>query len=174
MGPGDAHRLKIFELIKISRSSCWSFSTSRIMSWIILSRNIIPKYHPKISSRGRWKRLLLTWLKVFLPSRAKIPVKNPPTWKKQVVVTEGVSTVLNVLAYPMKCRALKWLWQIPLGNPVVPDDQKMIQVSFFGFWISTGSGAILSEHTSSIVKMFSTPSTSPKLYSNTFFLKSNS
>ena len=102
----------------------------------IPSQNTILKYHPKISSRGRWKGLLLTWLKVFLHSKDKVPVKNPPTWKKQVVATEGAPKVLNVLAYPMKCRALQWLWQIPLGNPVVPDD-KVIYPKYSKHWLST-------------------------------------
>jgi len=61
-----------------------------------------------------------------------------------------------------------------LGNPVVPDDQKIRQVSFLVLDTATGSGASRSLMSSNLATMSSTPSEGPKLKMRIFFLELSS
>ena len=108
----------------------------------------------------------LTWLSVCLFSSAMIGVLNPPTWKNDVVCITGLFRsllIIWVLAKLKKFCCPKWLWHIPLGDPVVPEVQNITQVSVFVSWAWNGSGALFSLVISNLASMFWTPVTTPRL-----------
>jgi hypothetical protein len=79
------------------------------------------------------------------------------------VVTAGVPSVIIVDRNPIKWHAEKWLWQIPFGVPVVPEDQNTMQMSVLVSSVTKGSGASCSSVPSSIASKSAQPSTEPKL-----------
>ena len=56
---------------------------------------------------------------------AFIPVKNPPTWKKQVVASIVEWGMIRFWSEPRTLRMEKWECKTPFGNPVMWYKQKM-------------------------------------------------
>ena len=104
-------------------------------------------------------------------------VLKPPTWKNDVVCITGLFRsllIIWVLAKLKKFCCPKWLWHIPLGDPVVPEVQNITQVSVFVSWAWNGSGALFSLVISNLASMFWTPVTTPRLNRCTVWLISAS
>ena len=56
--------------------------------------------------------------------------RNPPAWNMQVVCRMlGLSPIPWNILLPRFLIAFAWVFRIPLGSPVVPDDQKMFEGS---------------------------------------------
>lgn len=93
-------------IVNVRKSSCWSFSSRRMVSNIVEMVRSVVWRTGGLSERASWNRNLHPWSKTRAESEGKSHILEPATSKATIRILSAVSRVESVCAWSVGSRML--------------------------------------------------------------------